>query len=746
MLRHGRARESARRRSSPGSCSDLGAGARVLLGTCDDLSIPRPLGPIRDLVGSVSPPLEEALAGGRGAARHPVAADRGARAAAAADGARARGRALGGRRDARLDHRARPADRLAAGVARAHLPRRRGAAGASAARGGRRDPRRRLGDPRARAAVGGRGRLARGRRTRTRCTRRPAATRSTSRELLALRTAADLPPSVANAVLGRASRLDDAARRLVELVSVVPSRVRDLGARRRDAGLGRGGRGAGAPAAARGRPDVRPLPPRAGAARDQVERPDRRAAPAARARSSTRCSPRTPTRPTSSTTPRPPAPRTSSPSTRSSPRGARRRSSRTARRTPTTAAPRTSSTGCRRAEQASCARGAGHGRVRRRPARRRLRARSSARSRIYARAGRRGGGRPLHAGPRRGCTGSRGDGDAPRGEGARGDRDPRAARRVGRAGPRLQRAVAARDAGRRRRAGVRRGASGRSSSRPGSATSSTRAHALVNIGTARLQLDPGETDDAARGARGRRRRGRPGRGDARARQPRLHADVLGAARRGAPLRAAGARLRRASTRCTTSPRTSTTTLALAPPAGGRVGRGRADHAGARSSGASPSPSCSRRRCWPSWPSAAAIPTPPSGWRSSPRRPTARASCSGSSPVLELATECALTTGAPMPAERFEQLVDEVRPRRLAGWGAAAARRRGRPSPGSRSRLDAPSAPPYAAMSERDWRRRGRRLRRGRLDVRPRADAVAARRRARRSPRRSRSPAASAPSR
>ena len=45
-------------------------------------------------------------------------------------------------------------------------------------------------------------------------------------ELLASRTAADLPPSVANAVLGRASRLDDAARRLVELVSVVPSRVR----------------------------------------------------------------------------------------------------------------------------------------------------------------------------------------------------------------------------------------------------------------------------------------------------------------------------------------------------------------------------------------------------------------------------------------------------------------------------------------------------------------------------------------
>ena len=42
---------------------DLGADARVLIGSCDDLSIPRPLGPIRDLVGSVSPALEQALAG-----------------------------------------------------------------------------------------------------------------------------------------------------------------------------------------------------------------------------------------------------------------------------------------------------------------------------------------------------------------------------------------------------------------------------------------------------------------------------------------------------------------------------------------------------------------------------------------------------------------------------------------------------------------------------------------------------------
>ena len=40
------------------------------------------------------------------------------------------------------------------------------------------------------------------------------------------------------------------------------------------------------------------------------------------------------------------------------------------------------------------------------------------------------------------------------------------------------------------------------------------------------------------------------------------------------------------------------------------------------------------------------------------------------PLLELATEWALTTGAPMPIERLEALLDETRPRgALVGWGA-----------------------------------------------------------------------------
>ena len=44
-------------------------------------------------------------------------------------------------------------------------------------------------------------------------------------ELLASRTADELPPSIANAVRGRVSRLADEERHLVELVSVVPNRV-----------------------------------------------------------------------------------------------------------------------------------------------------------------------------------------------------------------------------------------------------------------------------------------------------------------------------------------------------------------------------------------------------------------------------------------------------------------------------------------------------------------------------------------
>ena len=49
---------------------ELDEGTRALVGTCDDLAIPRPLGPIRDLAGRVSPALAEALSAG--AAPHEI--------------------------------------------------------------------------------------------------------------------------------------------------------------------------------------------------------------------------------------------------------------------------------------------------------------------------------------------------------------------------------------------------------------------------------------------------------------------------------------------------------------------------------------------------------------------------------------------------------------------------------------------------------------------------------------------------
>jgi predicted ATPase len=51
---------------------ELGAGARVLWGACDDLSIPSPLGPFRDMAGEASPALEGALA--TGASPHEIQA------------------------------------------------------------------------------------------------------------------------------------------------------------------------------------------------------------------------------------------------------------------------------------------------------------------------------------------------------------------------------------------------------------------------------------------------------------------------------------------------------------------------------------------------------------------------------------------------------------------------------------------------------------------------------------------------
>ena len=299
----------------------------------------------------------EALAAGARAARDPDPARRGARASAAADRARARGRALGRRRDLRLDHRARPPDRLPAGAARPDLPRRRGAARPPAPRRGRRDPGRRLACSsswrRSRSAPSPRSPAT----TRARCTPRRGGNPFYVTELLCL-ARAERPAAVGRERRARPRR---AARRPTRAACRARVRRAEPRAHARCSTpcmpeLARGGGGARAPAAARGR--RRHVRFRHELARHAiaVEHPGRRAA--APPRGDPRGAARGRRRPgrRSSTTRRPRARRTSSPTTRSSPHGGRRRSTPTARRTPTTGAPRTSPSGCRRPSRRACSR------------------------------------------------------------------------------------------------------------------------------------------------------------------------------------------------------------------------------------------------------------------------------------------------------------------------------------------------------------------------------------------------------
>ncbi len=203
---------------------DAGGEARVLFGSCDDLSIPRPLGPFRDLAGSVSPELDEALRAG--AAPHELQALLLAELAQPprpavlviedvhwADDATLDSIAVLSRRIGELPAllvltlragEAPPAHPLhaALGAVRAEdlvtielEPLSRGAVAALA--GDAADD--------LYTATGG----------------NPFYVT----ELLAARDTEDPPASVANAVLGRMARLDPESRRLVELVSVVPGRV-----------------------------------------------------------------------------------------------------------------------------------------------------------------------------------------------------------------------------------------------------------------------------------------------------------------------------------------------------------------------------------------------------------------------------------------------------------------------------------------------------------------------------------------
>ena len=416
--------------------------------------------------------------------------------------------------------------------------------------------------------------------------------------------------------------------------------------------------------------------------RDPVEPPDRRPASAARARSSTCCWPRAPTRRTSSTTPRRRAPRTSSPSTRSSraaggalglePRGVLALPARVGLRRPAPAA-----------RAGGRARGAGARPPTPSAGSRRPSRRSSARSRVCRELGRqRGLGRctrilsRLHWYRRR-RRGAR--------DGARGDRDPRAARRVGRARPRLQRRSRSSRSSPRTTTRRSPGASGRSSSRP----ARRRPHARARARQPRQRQARAST--TGRPARCSRRTPSPtpsGASTRRRARSATSAIALMTGRSPEPaLRyaRAGARLRRGETRC------YDLASYIAPRSPGsaprrRVGRGGADHA-ARDREGGIVAQLWRRRCSPSWPCAAATPTPRSG------SPTlaAQAERAGEpqriAPVLELETEWALTTGAPMPIERLERAArrdrDARRARRLGrdprrGVGGRR-RRRGRRS-------------------------------------------------------------------
>ncbi|HSK16294.1 MAG TPA: AAA family ATPase [Gaiellaceae bacterium] len=203
----------------------LEPGARILFGTCDDLSIPRPFGPVRDLVGSVSPELAEALSAG--AAPHDVQAlllaelERPPRPTVLvledvhwADEATFDSITILGRRIGALPallvltfrageappghplHAALGAIRAGDSVVVELGPLSRDAVASLAGGDG----------GEVYDATGG----------------NPFYVT----ELLEWRGSSELPPSVANAVLGRAARLGDDSRRLLELVSVVPTRMR----------------------------------------------------------------------------------------------------------------------------------------------------------------------------------------------------------------------------------------------------------------------------------------------------------------------------------------------------------------------------------------------------------------------------------------------------------------------------------------------------------------------------------------
>ncbi|MCK6211601.1 AAA family ATPase [Georgenia sp. EYE_87] len=201
---------------------DAASGARVLWGACDDLRVPRPLGPLRDVAGDVGAPLRDALSGQATQEIHSLVLAELTRPPGPvvlvvedlhwADDATLDLVAVIGRRIATL-----PALLVLTLRAGEVPPGHRVHATLGAVPAGnlvhlRPAPL----SPDAVAALAG-----------TDAGRVYALTGGNPFFVTELVTSAgeELPPSVSNAVLGRAARLTPGARELVELVSVVPTRL-----------------------------------------------------------------------------------------------------------------------------------------------------------------------------------------------------------------------------------------------------------------------------------------------------------------------------------------------------------------------------------------------------------------------------------------------------------------------------------------------------------------------------------------
>ena len=218
-------RASARRRCCEPSALRFRAGTRVLLGACDPLSTPRPLGPVVDVADASGPRVGSLIREAGPRVRGAGHAAGGAATGAGRHRPRAGRPALGRRSDARRAPIRRPTHRIDHGAAdRVNVPRRRGGAPASAARRRGRPGDLTGGRPAAAAAAVGRGRAASWPRgpelDPTELHERTGGNPFYVTEVVA-GTPARIPPTVRDAVLARAARLSAKGRETLEAAAVI---------------------------------------------------------------------------------------------------------------------------------------------------------------------------------------------------------------------------------------------------------------------------------------------------------------------------------------------------------------------------------------------------------------------------------------------------------------------------------------------------------------------------------------------